>query len=55
MKTMRSKYFNLGFAENINEFIILGGNIGKIKSFYKFCKISLNVQRAKTKFKVAKA
>ena len=54
IKTMRSKDFSLGFAENISEFMIFGRNIGKVKSFYKFCKVDLNVQKAKTKFKIAR-
>jgi len=41
---MRSKNFNFSFAENISKFIILGRNIGKVRSFCKFCGVSLNVQ-----------
>jgi len=32
--------------------MILRKNIEKVRSFCKFCEISLNVQRAKTKFKI---
>ena len=40
---MRSKDFNFSFAENVSKFIILGRDIGKIRSFCKFCRVSLNV------------
>ena len=52
---MRSKDFSFSFAENVGEFVIFGWNIGKIRSFCKFCRISLNVQRIKTEFKIAEA
>jgi len=52
---MRSKDFSFSFAENIGEFIILRGDIGKVRSFYKFYGISLNVQRTKTEFEIAGA
>jgi len=51
---MRSKYFSFGFVENISKFIILRGNIRKIRRLCKFCGVSLNVQRVKTKFKVTR-
>jgi len=40
---MKSKNFSFSFAENISKFMILRRDIGKIRSFYKFCGISLNV------------
>jgi len=40
---IRSKDFSFSFAENISEFVIFGGDIGKIQSFYKFYKVDLNV------------
>jgi len=43
IKTMRSKNFSFSFAENVSKFMILRRNIGKVRSFCKFCKISLNV------------
>ena len=43
IRSMRSKNFSFSFAENIGEFIILRRDIGKIRSFYKFCRVSLNV------------
>jgi len=51
---MRSENFSFSFAENVGEFVILGRDIGKIRSFCKFCGISLNVQRMKTEFKIAR-
>ena len=50
-----SKNFSFSFAENISKFVILERDIRKIRSFCKFCKISLNVQRAKTEFKIVGA
>jgi len=43
IKIMRSEDFSFSFAENINKFMILGRNIGKVRSFCKFCRVSLNV------------
>jgi len=40
---MRDEYFSLGFAENIGEFVILRGNIRKVRSLCKFCRVGLNV------------
>ena len=45
---MRSEDFSFSFAENISKFVILKRDIGKIRSFCKFCGVSLNVQRIKT-------
>jgi len=55
IRMMRSKDFSFGFAKNISKFMILRRNIGKVRRLCKFCKVSLNIQKAKTKFKVAKA
>ena len=52
---MRSEDFSFSFAENIDKFVILGRDIGKIRSFYKFCRVSLNIQRIKTEFEIAGA
>ena len=38
---MRSKDFSFDFAENISKFMILRKDIGKVRSFCKFCRISL--------------
>jgi len=55
IRTMRSENFSFSFAENISKLIILERDIGKIRSFCKFCGISLNVQRTKTEFEIAGA
>jgi len=55
IRTMKSKDFSFSFAENIGKFVILGRNIGKIRNFCKFCRVSLNIQRIKTEFKIAGA
>jgi len=52
---MRSEDFNFSFAENISKFMILRRDIEKVRSFCKFCGISLNIQKAKTEFKIAGA
>ena len=49
---MRSEDFSFSFAENIGEFMILRRNIGKVRSFCKFCRVRLNVRKAKTEFKI---
>jgi len=43
IRTMRSKNFSFSFAENVGKFVILGRDIGKIRDFCKFCRVSLNV------------
>jgi len=55
IRIVRSKDFSFGFAENISKFIILGRNIGKIRSLCKFYKASLNIQRVKIELKLARA
>jgi len=52
IRMIKSKDFSFSFAENVGKFMILGRDIGKIRSFCKFCGISLNVQRAKTEFEI---
>ena len=52
---IRSKEFSFSFAENIGKFMILRRDIGKVRSFCKFCRISLNVQKTKTEFKIVGA
>jgi len=42
IRTMRRENFSFSFAENVGKFMILGRDIGKIRSFCKFCGISLN-------------
>ena len=55
IKMMRSENFSFSFAENIGEFIILERDIGEIRSFCKFYRVSLNVWRMKTEFKIVGA
>jgi len=43
IRTMRSKDFSFGFTENISEFMIFGKDIGKVRSFCKFCGVDLNI------------
>ena len=52
---MKRENFSFGFTENISKFMILERNIRKVRSFCKFCKVSLNIQKIKTKLKIAKA
>jgi len=52
---MRSENFSFSFAENVSKFVILGRDIGKIRSFCKFCGVSLNLQRTKTESEIAGA
>ena len=47
--------FGFSFVENISKFMILGRDIEKIRSFCKFCGISLNIQRVKIEFKIVRA
>jgi len=54
IRIMRSKDFSFGFAENVGKFMIFGRDIRKVRSFCKFCGVSLNVQRVKTEFKAWK-
>ena len=35
--------------------MILGGDIGKVRSLCKFCEVSLNIWKAKTKLKLPRA
>jgi len=55
IRTIRSKDFSFGFAEKIYEFVIFRRDIEKARSLCKFCRVGLNAQRVKTKFKVAGA
>jgi len=43
IRTMRRESFSFSFVENIGKFMILGRDIGEIRSFCKFCRIGLNV------------
>jgi len=55
IRTMRREDSSFSFAENVSKFVILGRDIGEIRSFYKFCRVGLNVQRTKTEFKIVGA
>ena len=55
VRTMRSENFSFSFSENVGKFVILGRNIGEIRSFCKFCGVGLNVRRTKTEFKIVGA
>jgi len=55
IRTMRRESFSFSFVENIGKFMILRGDIGEIRSFCKFCRVILNVQRTKTEFKIVEA
>ena len=55
IRTIRSKDFSFSFTKNIGKFMILGRDIRKVRSFCKSCGISLNVQRTKIEFEIARA
>ena len=55
VRTMRRENFSFSFAENVVKFMILGRDIGEIRSFCKFCGVSLNVRRTKTEFEIVGA
>ena len=52
IRTMRRENFSFYLAENISKFMILRRDIREIRSFCKFCRVGLNVQRTKTEFKI---
>jgi len=41
IRMMRRENFSFSFTENIGKFVILGRDIGEIRSFCKFCRVSL--------------
>ena len=55
IKIMKRESFSFSFAKNVGKFVILRRDVGQIRSFCKFCRVSLNVQRAKTEFKIVEA
>ena len=55
IRMMRRENFSFSFAKNVGKFVILGRDIGEIRSFYKFCGVSLNIRRTKTEFKIVRA
>ena len=52
IRTIRSENFSFSFAENVSKFMILRRDIGEIRSFCKFCGVSLNVRRMKMEFEI---
>jgi len=52
IRMIKRKSFSFSFAEKIGKFVILRRDIGEIRSFCKFCRISLNVRRMKTEFEI---
>jgi len=55
IRMMRREDFSFSFAENVGKFVILGRDIGEIRSFCKFCGVSLNILRTKTEFEIVRA
>ena len=55
IRIIRRESFSFSFAENIGKFVILGRDIGEIRSFCKFFRVGLNVRRTKTEFKIVGA
>ena len=55
IRTMRRENFSFCLAENVGKFMILRRDIGEIRSFCKFCRVGLNVQRMKTEFEIVGA
>ena len=55
IRMIKRENFSFSFAENVSKFVILRRDIGKVRSFCEFCKISLNVRKVKTEFKIARA
>jgi len=43
IRIIRRESFSFCLAENIGKFVILGRDIGEIRSFCKFCRVGLNV------------
>jgi len=55
IRTMRRESFSFSFAENIGKFMIFRRNVGQIRIFCKFCRVSLNVQKKKIEFEIVGA
>ena len=55
IRMIRRENFSFSFAENVSKFVILRRDIGEIRSFCKFCRVGLNVQRTKTEFEIVGA
>ena len=55
IRMIKRESFSFCLAKNVSKFVILGRNIGEIRSFCKFCGVGLNVQRTKTEFEIVGA
>ena len=55
IRMMRRENFSFCLAKNVGKFMILRRDIGEIRSFYKFCRVSLNVRKTKTEFEIVGA
>ena len=55
IRMMRRESFSFCLTKNIGKFVILGRDIGEIRSFCKFCRVGLNVRRMKTEFEIVGA
>ena len=55
IRTIRRESFSFSFAKNISKFMILRKDVEQVRSFCKFCGVSLNIQRMKTGFKIVRA
>ena len=55
IRTIKRESFSFSFAKNISKFVILGRDIRQVRSFCKFCRVSLNVQRTKIEFEIVGA
>jgi len=55
IRTIRRENFSFCLVENVGKFMILGRDIGEIRSFCKFCRVGLNVRRTKTEFEIVGA
>ena len=52
---MKRVCFSFSFAKNISKFVILRRDVRQVRSFCKFCRVSLNVQTTKTEFEIVEA
>ena len=52
---IKSEDFSLNFAENIDKFVILRRDIGKVRSLCKFCEVGLNIWKVKIVLRFARA
>jgi len=43
IRTIRSEDLSFCFTEDVSKFVILGRDIGKIRSLYNLCRVGLNI------------